>query len=154
MSIKQPLDLIKVKLEIRDVTAEQKQLTQKLIVTRKELNIPLFETFIGYSGKIHTSEMPLFLNQFSTFQIDQILSGVHFLFSIDDIVSHVEIWKRDHAIQVYKALDEALTWTRYLIVFLQKGNDDEESVEDDWDDFMNDNTCFEGLSMILKKVWI
>ncbi len=48
---------------IRDVTAQQKQeLTQKLIVLRKELNIPLFERFIGYSGKIHTAELPLFLN--------------------------------------------------------------------------------------------
>ena len=81
---------------VKDVTAEQKQqLNQKLIVLRKELNIPLFERFIGYSGKLHTAELPLFLNQFSSFQIGQILNGVHSLFSINDIFSHVEIWKRD-----------------------------------------------------------
>jgi hypothetical protein len=43
---------------IRDVTAKQKhELTQKLIVLRKELNIPLFEKCMGYSGKIHPAEL-------------------------------------------------------------------------------------------------
>ena len=43
---------------IRDVTAKQKhELTQKLIVLRKELNIPLFEKIMGYSGKIHPAEL-------------------------------------------------------------------------------------------------
>lgn len=135
----------------REVTAKQKQeLNKKLVMLRKELNIPLFEKFIGYSGKIHTAELPIFLNQFSTFQINQILSGAHSLFSINDIVSHVEIWKRDHALQVYKTLHDVFNDMDPIpdnFLPSQKENDDEESDEDEWDDFMNDTTCFEDLSI-------
>ena len=123
---------------IRDVTAEQKQqLGKKLIVLKKELNILLFERFIAHSGKLHTAELPLFLNQFSTFQIDQILTGAHALFSINDIVSHVEIWKRDHAVQVYKTLHDVFNDIDPIpdnFLPSQKENDDEESDEDEWND--------------------
>ena len=73
------------------------------------------------------------------------MSGVHSLFSINDIVSHVEIWNRDHAVHVYKTLDEVFNdMDPILDNFLpsQKENDDEESDEDVWYDLMNDTSNY------------
>lgn len=99
----------------------------------------------GIFWKDSPSWTALFLNQFSTFQIDQVLGGVHTLFSINDNVSHVEIWNRDHAVQVYKTLDEVFNdMDPILDNFLpsQKENDDGESDEDVWCDLMNDTSNY------------
>jgi hypothetical protein len=66
--------------------------------------MPIFEQFVCHNGQVHTPEIPIFLNQFGTFQMNQVLEAANHLFSIDDINRNVEIWKHDHAVKVYKLL--------------------------------------------------
>ena len=86
----------------RTGTLKQKELLiKKLLVLRKEQVIPTFEKFAGCSGEIVTPTLTTFLNTFSTFQINQILKHVDVLFSLEDVMSIVEISKKDHAVKAF-----------------------------------------------------
>ena len=94
-----------LKAQTRQISAQQKkELTEQLIMLSKELNMPIFGQFVCHSGQVHTPEIPVFFNQFGTFQINQVLHAANRLFSIVDINDNVEIWKHNHAVKVYKIL--------------------------------------------------
>jgi hypothetical protein len=94
------------------------------------------------SGQIHTPDMPIFFNQFGSFQINQVLQHAKHLFSIGDIICNVEIWKHDHAVKVYKVFYDVFKDVEPLsdnILTLQEDSYDNDSDELEWDDFMDDD---------------
>ena len=127
----------------RQISSEQLQeLTKQLIILRKELNLSIFEKFVGHTGQIHTPDMPIFFNQFGSFQINQVLQHAKHLFSIGDIICNVEIWKHDHAVKVYKVFYDVFKDVEPLsdnILTLQEESYDNDSDELEWDDFMDDD---------------
>jgi hypothetical protein len=139
------------KAQTRQISAEQKEeLTEQLIMLSKELNMPIFEQFVCHSGQVHTPEIPVFFNQFGTFQINQVLHAANRLFSIVDINDNVEIWKHDHAVKVYKILYNVFKdiepMSDNMMLKTQDDSYDEDSDEQDWDDFMDDDTCIPNFS--------
>ena len=139
------------KAQTRQISTEQKkELTEQLIMLSKELNIPIFEQFVCHSGQVHTPEIPVFFNQFGTFQINQVLHAANHLFSIVDINDNVEIWKHDHAVKVYKILYNVFKdiepMSDNMMLKTQDDSYDEDSDEQDWDDFMDDDTCIPNFS--------
>ena len=127
----------------RQISSEQlQQLTKQLIILRKELNLSIFEQFVGHTGQIHTPDVPIFFNQFGSFQINQVLHAAKHLFSIGDIICNVEIWKHDHAVKVYKVFYDVFKDVEPLsdnILTLQEDSYDNDSDELEWDDFMDDD---------------
>ena len=88
----------------RTVTTQQQEvLKNKLIVLRKELMLLIFDKLAGCNGEIVA---PAFLNTFSNFQINQILTQADRLFSLEDIMCHVEIWRKEHAFKILFILNE------------------------------------------------
>ena len=76
----------------RNVSPEQQELLKnKLIVLRKELVLPIFDKVAGCNGEILTPTVPIFLHTFPNFQINHILTQVDHLFSLEYIMSQVEI---------------------------------------------------------------
>ena len=131
----------------REVSIEQTQeLTKRLIMLRKELNMPIFEQFVCHNGQVHTPETPIFLNQFGTFQMNQVLEAANHLFSIDDINRNVEIWKHDHAVKVYKLLYDIFKdvepMNDNMVLAVQAEIDDGDSDEEEWVHFMDDDHNF------------
>ena len=62
-----------------------------------------FEKFVS-TDQVHTPDMPIFFYQFGSFQINQVLHAAKHLFTIDDMIHNVEIWKYGHAVKVYKVI--------------------------------------------------
>lgn len=65
------------------------------------------------------------------------------LFSIEDVNHNVEIWKHDHAAKVYKILynifNDVEPTTDDITLAAQDDIYDEDSDEQEWDDFMDDD---------------
>ena len=124
----------------RTVSPEQQELLKnKLIVLRKELVLPIFDKVAGCNGEILTPTVPIFLHTFSNFQINQILMQVDHLFSLEDIMSHVEIWKKEHALKVLLLLNEVFHDIDPLPEVHFDADADVEDLddEDDWDGMMD-----------------
>ena len=72
------------------------------------------------------------------------------LFCIVDINDNVEIWKHDHAVKVYKILYNVFKdiepMSDNMMLKTQDDSYDEDSDEQDWDDFMDDDTCIPNFS--------
>ena len=91
----------------RTVTAKQHdQLKEKLILLQKQLMLPILENFSGHSGNIISPHTKAFLGTFSSFQINQILKNIDHLFTLDDIMQYVEIWRKEHAYKVLLLIRE------------------------------------------------
>ena len=105
--------------------------------------MPIFEKFVSNADQVHTPDMPIFFDQFGSFQINQVLHAAKHLFTIDDITHNVEIWKYGHAVKVYKVIYDVFKDVEPVaddILTLEEDNYEDDSDELEWDDFMdNDN---------------
>lgn len=79
--------------------AQQRQLHEKLLAYRKTL-IPKTVTEFMPVGP------PNVFFEFGQFQIDQVLNNCKHLFTMADILEHVEIWRYIHANNIFFALNE------------------------------------------------
>ena len=68
--------------------------------------LPILENFSGHSGNIVSPHAKAFLGTFSSFQINQILNNIDHLFTLDDIMQYVEIWRKEHAYKVLLLIRE------------------------------------------------
>lgn len=136
----------------RTVNTEQRDLlNDKLLILRKELHIPLFEQFVGYTGEVLTPSLPTFFRQFSSFQIAQINKSAHCLFSLSDITRLVEIWEKDHAVKVHRILDEIFQDMEPLVNsdIPQTVEEPDDFEEDEWEELMNDSLDYMSVSNIM-----
>eukprot|EP00112_Aurelia_sp_Birch-Aquarium-sp1_P010512 Seg22402.1 transcript_id=Seg22402.1/GoldUCD/mRNA.D3Y31 product="hypothetical protein" protein_id=Seg22402.1/GoldUCD/D3Y31 len=66
-------------------------------------------TQAGFSGKAAGNEVlafPNILYEFNQYQIDQVLKHANHLFSLDDIMTHIEVWRACYAKGILLALSE------------------------------------------------
>mgnify|MGYP002803383719 FL=1 len=88
----------------RPVSVVQRQeLHQKLLSYRKTLIPESVKEFMPVGH-------PNVFFEFSQFQIDQVLCNCEHLFTLTDIVEHVEIWRHVHANNVFPAFSERNLW--------------------------------------------
>lgn len=129
--------------QTRQISKEQlEQLTKQLFVLQKELNMPIFEKFVSNTDQVHTPGMPIFFDQFGSFQISQVLHAAKHLFTIDDITHNVEIWKYGHAVKVYKVIYDVFKDVEPVaddILTIEEDNYEDDSDELEWDGFMDDD---------------
>ncbi|XP_065069464.1 uncharacterized protein LOC135694586 [Rhopilema esculentum] len=122
----------------RNVTKEQKEeLTEKLYNLKTEI-----EAELATVKPVGTTSVKF---EFCNFQVHQIIAECMHIFSIEDIFLYVEIWRRNHAVQVLHLLYE--TFQDFEINLQDISCSDEESsgeqmeiIHEDWGILQHANT--------------
>ncbi len=118
----------------RAVTNEDKEcLRQKLIEYQhsliKQMNVSMMVTY------------PNNLMEFNSFHVNQIVDNCHKLFTVEDIVDCVEIWRQKYAIDILKQINEVFKDVDVKLI----GNFDQPfdcsaSINIDWNQLRDDST--------------
>ncbi len=118
----------------RHVSKDQRTLLrQKLLNYRTSLIPATTEQFLPV-GSIGI------LFEFDHYQIEQVLANCTHLFTMNDIVSCVELWRNVHANMVYTILNEVFKDMDESVTLLLSVEDfeDMEVVEEDWEEIRDD----------------
>ncbi len=121
----------------RQVSDNQKSmLRDKLLAYRKTLLPCSTEDFIPVGSNS-------ILFEFDHYQIKQVIRHCHYLFCMEDILDHVELWRNTHANNVFIALKEVfgdMEDNNYASIISEEDFEDMELVEEDWEDIRDDNS--------------
>ena len=121
-----------VSTRTRSVTSEQKSTLKTLLLSyKKEL--------IDNSTQNMTSTVgvPNVFLEFGGFQISQVLQTCHKLFTIEDVVDNVEIWRTQYAVGILSAMAHIFDDIE-LDIGASTSCDDELNVAMEWEDVRDD----------------
>jgi hypothetical protein len=86
---------------IRSVTSEDKATLKSLLMSYKmqliEMEVNTMTSSVG---------IPNVFLEFGGMQISQVLNTCHKLFTIDDVIENVEIWRKNHALGILEVIYE------------------------------------------------
>ena len=101
MDLHLPIVVEEVQEHSRSISNEKmSQLKKKLDALKKTL---IRDSIVGCPTK---------LLEFGTDQIQQVIDKAEHIFSISDVLKHVDIWQRKHAVSVLKILNQLLMMLR------------------------------------------
>lgn len=138
--------------KVRNVSDEQRRkVKEELIVYRKELVKMLISKSPG--GGLKSIINPRFLLGFSTLQIEQVMSNLDKIFTIEDITNFVEIWDMKHAQAVQDIFMRVFS---DIPVNENKQSDSDSSDEDEerdmWIEAISDDYMHEMLSDSMNRL--
>lgn len=128
-------------IEHGEISNNERKVTdsQKLLLTEK---LTLMAKIIATQSKSPRSVISAnALMQFDSDQVTQVVDNCHLLFSQEDVMKHVDIWKRTHAQMILNIIGNIF----HDIEVMDCDLDDDE-IEDDidnydeWDDIVNDDS--------------
>ena len=124
--------------KLRPVSDSQRQqLHQNLLAYRKSLFPKSVAEFMPVGP-------PNIFFEFGQFQIEQVLSNCQQLFTLDDILEHVEIWRNIHAHNVFLALHETFgDMNEDVPHLLEEEFQEMEVVATDWEYVRDDSTLID-----------
>lgn len=125
-----------VKGKKREVTDAQRHvLLEKIANYRKSLLPKNVTEFMPVTPNI--------LFEFSLYQIEQVMKNCHELFTMEDILSRIELWRHVHANNIYAILSETFHDMNELSVSTQMSEDEfmeMEIVTEDWEEIRDDSS--------------
>ena len=124
---------------VRAVNSSDKAKLKELLIKFKK---ELIEKEI--SGMTSTVGVPNVFLEFGWLQIIQILQTCHKLFTVDDVLQNVEIWRKHHAVAVLDAVAQIfgdITVEHDMSMF----NEDHIDIEMDWEELRDDSSFHEFL---------
>ena len=86
---------------------------------------------------------PTKLLEFGTDQIQQVIDNAEHIFSISDVLKHVDIWQRNHAVSVLKIFESTFNDVEGL---MRDSDSDEDYFEDgnhEWVEMVNDQSIMD-----------
>eukprot|EP00112_Aurelia_sp_Birch-Aquarium-sp1_P023417 Seg6977.2 transcript_id=Seg6977.2/GoldUCD/mRNA.D3Y31 product="hypothetical protein" protein_id=Seg6977.2/GoldUCD/D3Y31 len=126
----------------RSVTDEERELVESKLLEYKE---SLQHTIVS---NLKTVSYPNVLFLFTDFQVSQVCSSCEFLFTIEDVNRHVEIWRKEGSQKILKVVKEVfediaepLHESAMEISFLDDTDRDEGNFEldEDWMEIQDDS---------------
>ena len=139
-----------VEINTQHVTGEQKQ----------QLNIELCnlqKKIVVNEGSRAISHVtyPTTLTQFGKYQIEQVMEHCDKIFTIENVMDHIEIWNKKHALEIFKIINGVFQDTVEDINTDSDSNSDRSDNEippdyEFWDEIINDQTF---LSLINTSEW-
>ena len=118
----------------RAVSSEQKSKLKALLMSYKK---ELIDSEI--QNMASTVGVPNVFLEFGGFQIKQVLQTCHRLFTLDDVVTNVEIWRKKHAVGVLSIISQIFDDIEVDIVHLTD-SDDEINFEMEWEEVRDDSS--------------
>ena len=122
----------------RVVTEKQKnQLRKKLQQLQQDM-----------LARVHVKMMvtcPNVLLEFNSFHINQVVERCHHLFTMEDVLESVEIWRSQYAIDILRVLNEIFGDIKIELPSLEEQHDFSNTVFSDWSEIRNDSSL---LSML------
>ena len=129
---------------VRTVTAQDKQNVRK----------NLLEFMQEMRGQVQVNKMvtcPNVLLEFNTFHINQVIESCQNLFTVENVLRSVEIWRHHHAGQVLKVISEV-----FGDVDIGSLSFEDDSLEDtiasDWGQIRDDSALFRMLDTTLREL--
>ena len=119
---------------VRSVTANEKAELKQLLITYKK---KLIEQDV--QGMTSTFGVPNAFVEFGWLQIIQIIQTCHKLFTVEDVLKNVEIWRKTHAVAVLDAVavfgDITIEHEMSMLA-----EDHQIDIEMDWEEIRNDSS--------------
>jgi hypothetical protein len=96
----------------------------------------------GISGMTSTVGEPNVFLEFDWLQIIQILQTCHTLFTVDDVLQNVEIWRKHHAVAVLDAVAQIFgdITVEHDNDDMSMFNEDHIDIEMDWEELRDDSS--------------
>ena len=117
----------------RTVTqSDKRHLRKKLLEHQKKI----FE-----KEKVETMvSCPTILMEFNMFHINQVVENCHRLFSLNDVLDCVEIWRQKYAVLILQTLKDVFNDEEIEVPIEESTSDCDETVLSDWNMIRNDST--------------
>lgn len=118
---------------VRTVTEEDKEYLRKKLVEYhqdliKQMNINKMVT------------CPNHILEFNNFHINEVIESCHKLFTVEDILSNVEIWRHQYAIGILKQISDVFGDIMEIPTIEDDESGSDYSIISDWDQIRNDST--------------
>ena len=95
----------KSRIPIRIVTKQQSVSLQKALVTYKKKWVSYcMHRYLHGQSKVSAISYPSILMEFGNYHIKQVMDNAPYISSMKDIYKHIEIWRINHAAEIYKIL--------------------------------------------------
>ena len=119
---------------IRSVTSEDKATLKSLLMSYKmqliEMEVNTMTSSVG---------IPNVFLEFGGMQISQVLNTCHKLFTIDDVIENVEIWKKNHALGILEAIKHVFNDID-IDLDLSAVEDEGLDIDMDWEEVRDDSS--------------
>ena len=119
---------------IRSVTSEDKATLNGLLMSYK---MQLIETELNTMTS--TVGIPNVFIEFGGMQISQVLNACHKLFTIDDVIENVEIWRKNHALGILEAIKHVFNDID-IYLDLSAVEDEGLDIDMDWEEVRDDSS--------------
>ena len=119
---------------VRSVSANEKAELKQLLLTYKK---KLIEQEV--QGMASTVGVPNVFLEFGWLQIIQIIQACHKLFTVEDVLKNVEIWRKTHAVAVLDAVAQVFGDITIEHEMSMLG-EDQIDIEMDWEEIRNDSS--------------
>ncbi|XP_028414616.1 ATP-dependent DNA helicase Q-like 1 [Dendronephthya gigantea] len=130
-------------------TDEQEKSKLTRVVTKKDKKL-LKEKLINYQREMlkeynikNMVTCPNMLLEFNMFHINQVLGSCHSLFTLNDVLKSVEIWRHKYAVEILRIIQDIFGDMEIEIPDDLEDSDEEETLTTEWEALRNDSSCLE-----------
>ena len=114
-----------------------------------------FSLLPGKEDQLKSVSYPNTIYEFGRFQIKQIMDSSHKLFTLSEILKHVEIWRHTHAVSVLNILNDVFedidTVAKLNDLSMRSSN--KNLIEEDWEEMKEDSELYNTLgSTVLGEI--
>lgn len=140
---------------VREVSKEQNSnLKRGLLAYKKKWIVYCMKSNSQSQNQLSSISCPSFLLEFGTFHIKQVIDNVAYIASFNDIQKFIEIWRLNHAVEIWKLLKgifvDLAAETLPEIPVEDTDINEEESNDDDWTRLLNDSLTDVSLTALLE----
>ena len=118
----------------RSVTSENKSKLKDLLISYKK---NLIEHDLH--NMTSTVGVPNVFLEFGGIQINQVLQPCHRLFTFQDVVANVEIWRKSHAVGILTVIEHVLNDIK-VDLGMSTFDEEELNIEMDWEEVRDDSS--------------